>query len=138
MSSIVIAGNASGGVTISAPADAGSPILTLPTVSGTIALTSDVLGIGTGQTWQAFTVGINRLNNTNYTNSTTKPIMVNILVNDPGAAQSNAYVDGIFVAFNYGNSTGGYSGSTLSFIVPIGSTYKVVATSGLSQWAELR
>ena len=40
MSSIVIAGDSSGAVTIQAPSVAGTPTLTLPTTSGTIALTS--------------------------------------------------------------------------------------------------
>jgi hypothetical protein len=40
MSSIVVAGDTSGSVTISAPAVAGTPTLTLPTTSGTIVATS--------------------------------------------------------------------------------------------------
>lgn len=40
MSSIVVAGDTSGSVTISAPAVAGTPTLTLPTTSGTVVATS--------------------------------------------------------------------------------------------------
>jgi hypothetical protein len=40
MSSVIIAGDTSGTVTISAPAVAGTPTLTLPTTSGTIVATS--------------------------------------------------------------------------------------------------
>lgn len=36
MSSIVVAGDSSGSVTLSAPAVAGSTVLTLPAVSGTV------------------------------------------------------------------------------------------------------
>jgi len=42
MSSIVIAGDTSGSVTLQAPAVAGSTILTLPATTGTVALTSSV------------------------------------------------------------------------------------------------
>ena len=38
MSSVVIAGNTSGSVTLQAPAVAGSAVLTLPTTTGTLAL----------------------------------------------------------------------------------------------------
>ena len=72
MSSIVIAGNASGSATISAPADAGTPILTLPTISGTVALTSDIIGVGIGQTWQDVTTTPGRAFGTTYTNSSTR------------------------------------------------------------------
>ena len=39
MSSIVIAGNTSGSITLSAPAVSGSNTLTLPAVTGTVAAT---------------------------------------------------------------------------------------------------
>ena len=44
MSSIVVAGDTSGSVTLSAPAVSGSTVLTLPAVSGTVITTA------TGQT----------------------------------------------------------------------------------------
>jgi hypothetical protein len=40
MSSVVIAGDTSGSVTLDAPAVSGSTVLTLPTTSGTVALTT--------------------------------------------------------------------------------------------------
>lgn len=45
MSSIVVAGDTSGSVTISAPAVAGTPTLTLPTTSGTIITTASTTGL---------------------------------------------------------------------------------------------
>ena len=42
MSSIVVAGDTSGSVTISAPAVAGTPTLTLPTTSGTIVTSANI------------------------------------------------------------------------------------------------
>lgn len=47
MSSVVIAGDTSGSVTLQAPAIAGSTVLTLPATSGTIALTSGSSSITT-------------------------------------------------------------------------------------------
>ena len=46
MSSIVIAGNTSGAITIAAPAEAGLNTLTLPASTGTMALTSDIPASG--------------------------------------------------------------------------------------------
>lgn len=72
MSSIAVAGDTSGVVTISAPAVAGTPTLTLPTTSGTIVATSgsyvptSQLGSGTAnsstylrgdQTWSTISSG---------------------------------------------------------------------------------
>jgi len=51
MSSIVIAGDTSGAVTLQAPAVAGTTTLTLPTTSGTLALTSGAVSPG-GSTTQ--------------------------------------------------------------------------------------
>ena len=45
MSSVVISGNTSGSVTLSAPDVAGSTTITLPTTTGTVALTSELGGI---------------------------------------------------------------------------------------------
>jgi hypothetical protein len=42
MSSVVIAGNTSGTITLSAPAVAGTNTVTLPASTGTVALTSDI------------------------------------------------------------------------------------------------
>lgn len=42
MSNVTINGDTSGGVTLQAPAIAGTPVLTLPTTTGTLALTTDI------------------------------------------------------------------------------------------------
>jgi hypothetical protein len=42
MASIVISGDTSGSVTLSAPATAGSPTLTLPTITGTVLASTAV------------------------------------------------------------------------------------------------
>ena len=50
MSSIVVAGDTSGSVTISAPAVAGTPTLTLPTTSGTILTSGTAVTAAQGGT----------------------------------------------------------------------------------------
>jgi len=42
MSSVIIAGNSSGSITVAAPAVAGTNTITMPASTGTMALTSDV------------------------------------------------------------------------------------------------
>ena len=42
MSSVIIAGDTSGSITIAAPAAAGTNTITMPASTGTMALTSDV------------------------------------------------------------------------------------------------
>ena len=50
MSSIVIAGDTSGTVTIAAPATAGTVTLTLPTTSGTLLQTGTTISVAQGGT----------------------------------------------------------------------------------------
>lgn len=84
--------------------------------------------LGEGQSWATLTLA----NNTNYTNTTSKPIMINAFFSDGGNTQTIAYVDGVDVGRNYGVSTGGYSGSTVSVIVPVNSVFKYVLGSNSS------
>jgi len=56
MSSVIIAGNTSGTITLDAPAVAGTTTLTLPTTNGTILTTANTFAAGTGP---AFRVGKN-------------------------------------------------------------------------------
>ena len=89
-------------------------------------------GVGYGQTWQDVTGS--RAANTDYTNSTTKPIMVNVY-----RANSNTngdfIVDGVTVA-TINPSMDPSSGQTISILVPIGSIYKF--TQSFLFWVELR
>lgn len=77
--------------------------------------------IGSWQTWQDMT--LSRSMNTTYTNTTGKPISVNIIAGAPGPGASTAslYIDGIVVDYY---TTNGYNG-WLQWIVPPGSTYRV-------------
>jgi hypothetical protein len=124
MSSVIISGDTSGAITLSAPAVSGTNTATLPAATGELSM----LG-GTGQTWQSFTVGTTRVSGTTYTNTTGKPIQV--LINGSGVSGS-FFVSGIKVG-----TWSGAAETAQSAIVPAGSTYVATAAS-LLQWSELR
>jgi hypothetical protein len=94
--------------------------------------TTPASGIGVGQTWQ--NVLSSRARNTNYTNSTGKPIMVNVWIDDTGG-EANFICDSVTVAFFNGVDN---AGMTLSVIVPNGSVYQVTTSQTIDGWAELR
>lgn len=90
--------------------------------------------IGTGQTWQDTTGS--RAVNTNYTNSTGKPIEVQISCTSAPGVQGYFQVDGgNTVKMNY--SSGASAGSIFSCIIPADSTYRLNTTS-IVLWNELR
>jgi hypothetical protein len=100
--------------------------------------TTTVGAIGDGQTWQSV-VGSRALGTT-YTNSTGKPIMVNVAATIINTTTITAVVDGVTVAQENGTGASSNAPATVSFIVPNGSTYSV-SNSGsttLTVWAELR
>jgi len=145
-------GSTSGYTEIDAPAVAGSNTLVLPTGNGS---DGQILGtngagslswvtapIGVNQTWQSFNT-TQRVAGTTYTNSTGRPIMVNVAVqvNDIGDS-SYLVVDGVDVARAHTASSSGANNReviSMSAIVPDGSTYSLTSNgSGRSVWAELR
>ena len=88
--------------------------------------------IGYGQTWQ--NVSASRAQATNYTNSTGKPIMVNIYTAVAGGA-GTVTVGGAVAAYNAGSI---YAYNQFSVIVPNGLTYSCsLLTTGFI-WTELR
>lgn len=91
--------------------------------------------IGVGQTWQ--NLSASRAPGVVYTNTTGRPIMVNISANPTGSTIS-ASVDGVQVGIT--TTVSGYSNyQTMSFIVPAGSSYTTSAVAGsINYWAELR
>ena len=156
MSSVVIAGNTSGTITLDAPDVAGSTTLNLPATSGTVAMVSGDLGtpsalvgtnitgtanalnagIGVNQTWQS----VSRAIGTTYTNSTGKPIVVAITyTNSEANSVQGLVINGqtIYVgAVNTAGSSGGFS-----LVIPNGATYVTVSNTGtmtLVTWGELR
>jgi hypothetical protein len=91
--------------------------------------------IGVGQTWQNVTAS--RAINTTYTNTTGKPILVNITSALLVSTNTLITVDGVLVSSAAYNST--TVGATFSSaIVPNNSTYSVASVAAIQLWAELR
>ncbi len=98
--------------------------------SGTWSSWHAVTGLGTaGQSWSDLTGS--RANNTTYTNTTGRPIAINIAKSANGAG--NLYVNGSNMGYYYANS----NDFSLFAIVPAGATYQA-AFSGIARWSELR
>lgn len=125
MSSVVLSGDTSGSITLTATAVAGSNTITVPASTGTMALNTDLIGVG--QTWQAVT----RTSGTTYTNTTGRSILVqsNCVVG-VGSGATSATVGGV----SLGQIGGGYNQSgtqafaNATFLVPPSATY--VLTDG--------
>ena len=94
------------------------------------------MAIGVNQTWQDVTSS--RSAGTTYTNSTGKPIMVNVYLTDGESRTGSLTVGGVVVAVAISHGAGG-STATMSAIVPNGVSYSVGASGGgVAMWAELR
>jgi hypothetical protein len=126
----VLLGNGTSALQTVAPSTSGN-VLTSNGTTWTSATPAG--GIGIGQTWQNV-IG-SRAGNTTYTNSTGKPIMVNI------SRGTTVYVgtmvltvSGVAVALSVCASD---AGSTVSAIVPNNGTYSL-NTTDFDYWAELR
>ena len=105
---------------------------------GVISVSPEVAenALGKGQNWVNVTT--QRVSNTVYTNTTGKPIFVSVSKNTGSAWMTiTAYVDDVLV----GQAIGYYTTvqqQHISFVVPNGSTYKVVCGAGFFNWSELR
>jgi hypothetical protein len=101
----------------------------------TTAINSSSLGIG--QTWQTVT----RTSGVTYTNSTGKPILVNVItsVNNTSGNGATITVDGVLVSSTVGlaGGIGLAQNVTQSAIIPNGSTYVITSASGYTT-VELR
>lgn len=106
-------------------------------VDGTIAqvdLATAVVPLGVGQTWQTFTIGTQRLNNTPYTNSTGRPITISI-----SAALYWVTLTIGAVTWTY-SGYGGSGGANYTFdkVIPSGAIYTVNFGSATPiMWTEL-
>ena len=107
------------------------------TFSGGLLSATVQSGVGVGQTWQ--NVAGSRALSTTYTNSTGKPIMVNVEVSGGSAgAAGTLVVSGVTVSTYNEASLGG---ATMCAIVPDGATYSATmtgATPSIVTWSELR
>lgn len=154
MSQVTLAGNVSGtGIfTVAAPNSNTNRTLTLPNNSGTVITTAStgavtdtmlatlVVPIGVGQTWQNVTAS--RAAGTTFTNTTGRPIQVNIsgrtfsLTSTLTLIVSGVSVHQSFFTFNVGTII---APGTLTAVVPAGATYLVTSSNYTIQiWAELR
>ena len=67
MSSVIIAGNTSGTITLDAPNVAGTTTLTLPTTSGTILTSANTFGAGTGPAFSAYQSSAQSISHNSFT-----------------------------------------------------------------------
>jgi hypothetical protein len=136
----VILGNGTSALSgnLVAPSTSGNVL----TSNGTTWASSPLGVIGVGQTWQ--NVLSSRSFGTTYTNSTGKPILVNVTgalsTVGTGGANISLEVDSVVVAQSGGRNDFYVIYHFVSAIVPNGSSYKVVNGGGdvLAYWAELR
>ena len=128
----VLLGNGTSALQTVAPSTANNVLLS----NGTTWTSAAMPAIGIGQTWQNVTSS--RAINTTYTNSTGKPIMVNIYLGDGENRIGILTVGGIAVSYAQFHGAGG-GVATLSAIVPDGTTYRFTTDNGsVAMWAELR
>lgn len=94
-------------------------------------------GVGEGQTWQNMIAS--RANNTQYQNTTGRPIMVSASGNSvSGGTNILAYVGTASADVEVARGSGYFGQPALQFIVPDQHYYKVSAGNGLATWTELR
>jgi len=95
-------------------------------------------GWGNGQTWQ--NVAASRAIGTTYTNTTGKPIFVIMSPNASGNLIGTLEINGSTAGFIQFTPSGGGGGCSISFMVPDGSTYRMVNSFNFSIqfWWELR
>jgi hypothetical protein len=124
---------ANGGTGLTAAGTSGNVL----TSNGTTWVSSTNLAVGVGQTWQD--VSGSRAAGTTYTNSTGKPIMVNVWGASGESRSATLTIGSVAVAYTAFNGAGGGT-ATLSGIVPSGTSYVVTAGGAwsVSGWAELR
>jgi len=136
MSSIVVAGDTAGSITLAAPSNPGTVTLTLPAVTNTLATLGDTIGVG--QTWTNVLVTPGRALGTPYQNLTGKPIQISVTASDSTVNNSMTVVVNSVTVFQQ-LATAGYSMAACNLIIPAGATYTVSLTSGtIAIWAELR
>ena len=96
-------------------------------------------GLGDGQTYQDVTSS--RSAGTQYTNSTGKPIFVQIRGSTGGNNLGAIYatVGGVSISIFAADGSAGTYAAVGNFIVPTGATYSVTFSNcSLAQWIELR
>jgi hypothetical protein len=116
-----------------APSTSGNVL----TSNGTTWTSAATTSLGVGQTWQDVTGS--RALNTDYTNSTGKPIFIAFnYVDTDGTNNSTITVSGIEVSSSRINTEAISGHLTLNAIVPNGEVYKIQSSSAMRKWLELR
>lgn len=95
--------------------------------------------VGVGQSWQDVTAS--RVKDVNYTNSTSRPIMVSVGSALSGINELRLIIDGLEITRTAFNASTGASagGSAVTAVVPAGSSYRVSTPTGsIGKWSELR
>lgn len=118
--------------------------LTIDNINGKVISSSPVATesqvIGVGQTWQDVTAS--RANAITYTNSTGKPIFVQVSATpSSNSVNLNLFVGGVQLTNTYSslNYSTDRTGLFLNGIIPAGQTYKVsIINSVILKWSELR
>lgn len=99
--------------------------------------TQTVGGIGDGQTWQD--VLASRTTGVTYTNTTGKPILVNVQSSQTGGSNPSTYITVNSVKAAQDGQSNVAGGGTMSVIVPNNGTYVVTTASNQPTiWVELR
>lgn len=127
----VLVGDGTSGVNSVAPGTSGN----LLTSNGTAWTSAAPVVIGVGQTWQDVTAS--RASGTPYTNSTSTPIQISIVLNSTGTNQGTLVINGVTAVSGIVGATG--ATHQYSFIIPVGNTYELTLTGGsVNRWLELR
>lgn len=99
------------------------------------ANTTDLKEIGVGQTWQDVTAS--RVAGITYTNTTGKPIMVNVWSNGANSTIASLTINSTVIdSYSVNTSTGALA--KIHGLIPDGATYSVSMTPAVSKWSELR
>jgi hypothetical protein len=125
----LLVGNGTSSVSFIAPSTSGNVLVS----NGTSWTSSVFPTIGNSQSWT--NVSSSRSVNVTYTNSSGKPIMVFIGLQNSNSQFCTFFVDGNASNIVYGNS---YSWAYFYSIVPNGSTYGTSNNGTVTYWYELR
>lgn len=99
------------------------------------ANTADLKEIGVGQTWQDMTAS--RSTGVTYTNTTGKPILINIWSGGANFTSASLTVNSIIID-SYSVNTSNGALAKIGGLVPAGATYSVAMSPAVSKWSELR
>lgn len=129
----VLLGNGTSALQTVAPGTSGNVL----TSNGTTWSSSTNLAVGVGQTWQD--VSSSRSFGTSYTNSTGKPIFVQVMMGNTSNTTTSYLTVGGVIICRFSQDDNYTQSSTLSGIVPNGASYSVTTGgAGLVSWVELR